>query len=154
MKRKYFSVVLVLILAIFLSGCSGGGIVTPDSNATGGDFYLCENLLKGFYTALSNQNFTQALSYCKSGGATFKLVNNLWDLTQEYPTLYTTYQVYDVYDFSYSVYLSLHYDYSFTIHSIYGDAYLAPLTTYKYNTLMLFEKINGEWKMSWFCYKN
>jgi len=29
MKRKYYLVILFLILAIFLVGCSGGGIVTP-----------------------------------------------------------------------------------------------------------------------------
>jgi spore coat protein CotH len=29
LKRKYFFVVLVLVLAIFVSGCSGGGLVTP-----------------------------------------------------------------------------------------------------------------------------
>ena len=34
MKRKYFLVVLFLILVIFLSGCSGGGIVTPSINLT------------------------------------------------------------------------------------------------------------------------
>ena len=149
MKRKYYFAILFLVLAIFLSGCSGGGIVTPDTDEIGGDAYLCENLLKGFYTALSKENFTQALSYCKNGGATFKLVNSKWDLAQEYPTFYITYQVYDVFDFNYvGKYLSLHHDFSYTIHSIYGDAYLAPQTTYYYNSSMLFEKVNGEWKMS------
>jgi len=144
MKRKLFFVVLFLILAIFLSGC--GGVVTPGSDEIGGDFYICENLLKGFYTALSNQNFTQALSYCKSGGATFNYVNNLWNIAQQYPTFYATYQVYDVYDFSYvGKYLSLYCDYSWTTHSIYGETYD---TTYKYGSLKLFEKVNGEWKMS------
>ena len=35
MKRKYFLVVLVLILAIFLVGCSSVGTVTPSTNITG-----------------------------------------------------------------------------------------------------------------------
>ena len=35
MKRKLFLVVLVLILAIFLVGCSGGGIITPSVNLSG-----------------------------------------------------------------------------------------------------------------------
>ena len=149
MRRKAILLLSILIIAIFLIGCSTGGIVTPDSNNIGGDFYVCENLLKGFYAALCNQNFTQALSYCKYGEPTFQLVNNLWDLAQEYPTFYTTYQVYDVFNFYYvGKYLSLHFDYSFTTHSIYGDSYIAPITTYKYNTLMLFEKVNGQWKMS------
>jgi hypothetical protein len=35
MKRKYFFVILFLVLVIFLSGCSGGGTVTPSTNLTG-----------------------------------------------------------------------------------------------------------------------
>ena len=35
MKRIYYFVILFLVLAIFLSGCSGGGIVTPSTNLTG-----------------------------------------------------------------------------------------------------------------------
>jgi len=35
MKRKYFLVVLFLILAIFLSGCGGGGTVIPSINLSG-----------------------------------------------------------------------------------------------------------------------
>lgn len=31
MKRKYFFVILFLILAIFLTGCNGGGVVTPST---------------------------------------------------------------------------------------------------------------------------
>ena len=144
MKRKYFFVVLFLTLAIFLSGCSG--IVTPDSNDVGGDFYICENLLKGFYTALSNQNFAQALAYCKSGGIAFKLTNSMWDLALEYPMFYRIYNVFSVYDFSYQgLYLKCYYDYSYTDKDIYGTTYE---TGYKYNNLIHFEKVNGEWKLS------
>ena len=35
MKRKYFLLVLFLILAIFLSGCGGVGTITPSVNLTG-----------------------------------------------------------------------------------------------------------------------
>ena len=134
MKRKLFFVVLFLILAMFLVGC-GGGIVTPDTNGV-----VCENLLRGLYTALSNQNFTQALSYCKPGGLTFEYVNNLWGLAQEYPTVvHATYKVYEVYDFSYlpGGNLELYYNYSWT----------TTTTSYFYGRRMVFEKINGEWKM-------
>ena len=133
MKEKYYLVVLVLVLAIFLSGCSGGGMVTPDTNRV-----VCENLLRGLYTALSDRYFTQALSYCKSGGLTFEYVNNLWNFAQEHPTFYVTYQVYDVYDFSYlGGNLELYYNYSWTTNT----------TSYLYGRRMLFEKVNGEWKM-------
>ena len=135
MKRKYFLLVLVLVLSMFLSGCV---IVAPDTDEVGGDFYICENLLRGLYTALSNRNFTQALSYCKSGGLTFEYVNNLWNFAQEHPTFYVTYQVYDVYDFSYlGGNLELYYNYSWTTNT----------TSYLYGRRMLFEKVNGEWKM-------
>ena len=35
MKKKYYFVILFLVLAIFSSGCSGGGIVIPSTNLTG-----------------------------------------------------------------------------------------------------------------------
>jgi hypothetical protein len=35
MKKKYFFVILFLIFAIFLTGCSGGGTVIPSTNITG-----------------------------------------------------------------------------------------------------------------------
>jgi len=35
MKREYYFVILVLILTMFLVGCSGGGTVTPSTNITG-----------------------------------------------------------------------------------------------------------------------
>ena len=146
MKRKYYFVILFLVLAIFLSGCSGGGIVTPDIDEIGGDAYLCENLLKGFYTALNNENFALALSYCKSGGASFDYVNNIWNTAQQYPTFYFTYQVYNICNFSYiGEYISCDYDKSWTLHDIYGVTYD---TSYSYGSPMLFEKVNGVWKMS------
>ena len=138
--NKSLFIILLLILGIFLSGCSGGGVVTPGADEVGGDFYVCENLLRGMYTALSNRNFTQALSYCKSGGLTFQYVNNLWNFAQEHPTFYVTYQVFDVYDFAYlGGNLELYYNYSWTTNII----------SYLYGRRMVFEKVNGEWKMFW-----
>jgi len=90
-----------------LVGCSG--ITTPDPNEVGGDFYICENLLKGYYAALSNRNYTQALSYCKPGGVMYKFANSMWDLALDYPELYHTYQIYNVYNFSHPTsYFLLH----------------------------------------------
>jgi hypothetical protein len=133
-KKKYYFVILLLVLAIFLSGCSGGGIVTPNT-----DEVVCENLLRALYTALNDRNFTQALSYCKSGGLTFEYVNNLWNWAQVIPTFYVTYQVYDVYDVSYLVggNLELYYNYSWATN----------IKSYFYGRRMVFEKIKGEWKM-------
>lgn len=137
-------VLLIGLIVIFLSGCNG--LITPDTDEVGSDFYVCENILKGFYTALSNQNFTQALSYCKSGGATFDYVNNLWNTAQQYPTFYTTYQVWNICNFSYlGKYVRLNYDKSWTIYGAYGGMYG---TSYSYGSLMLFEEVYGQWKMS------
>jgi len=136
MKRKYFLVVLVLILAMFLSGCSG--VITPSINLTE-DSNICDNLLRGFYAELSNQNFIKALSYCKYGGLTYDYVYNAWDLAIEYPSFYATYQIHNVYNFSYLGvnYLELYYDYSWTSHT----------KGFINGRRMVFEKINGEWKM-------
>ena len=121
-------------------------ITVTDPITTPGDFNICENLLRGLFTALSNRNFTQALSYCKSGGITYEFVMGEWDLAQEYPTLYATYQVYDVYNFSYlGNFIFCDYDYSWTGHDIYGVTYD---TYYEYGNSGIFEKVNGEWKMS------
>ena len=145
MKIKYSLIITFLVLAILLSGCSG--ITTPDPNEVGGDFYICENLLKGYYTALSNRNYTQALSYCKPGGVMYKFANSMWDLALDYPEFYHTYQIYNVYNFSHptSYYVTADYDFSSTQHDIYGGTYD---TNYDYGRLMLFEKVNGEWKLS------
>ena len=132
MKRKYYFIILFLVLAIFLSGCSGGGIVTPNN-----DNGVCEDLLRGFYIALSSENFTQALSYCKSGGLTADYVYDLWEIKLKYPEFHTTYQVSDVYNFfSFGGKLELYYNYSWTVK-----------TSYLSGRRMVFEKINGEWKM-------
>ncbi len=45
MKRKCFFVILFLILAIFLTGCSGGGIVTPAIETKEGEFQEVVNRL-------------------------------------------------------------------------------------------------------------
>jgi len=44
-KRKYYFIILFLVLAIFLTGCSGGGIVTPTTETEEGDFQEVVNLL-------------------------------------------------------------------------------------------------------------
>ena len=111
------------------------------------DFDACKNILIGFYAALSNQNYAQALSYCKYGGNTYDYVNNLWDLAIEYPQFYMTYQIYSTYSFSYicQSIINFYYDDSYTSHDIWGGVYD---TEYEYGSLVLFEKVNGEWKMS------
>jgi len=61
MKRKYFFVILFLILAIFLTGCSIG-IVISDTNEA-----RIRGVIQGYYLALDNQNWGKAKSYCIYG---------------------------------------------------------------------------------------
>ena len=62
MKRKLFLVVLVLILVIFLVGCSGGGIVTPAT-----DEAKVKSVIQDYYLAINDQNWSKVKSYCVYG---------------------------------------------------------------------------------------
>ena len=62
MKRKLFLVVLVLILAIFLSGCADGGIVTPAT-----DEAKIKSVIHEYFLAINDQNWSKAKSYCVYG---------------------------------------------------------------------------------------
>ena len=53
MKKKYFLVILVLILTMFLVGCSGGGIVTPLVNLTG-NWTMTNSSTSGITTSKCN----------------------------------------------------------------------------------------------------
>ncbi|TFB08814.1 hypothetical protein E3V08_02445 [Candidatus Atribacteria bacterium MT.SAG.1] len=59
MKRKYFSIILVLTLAIFLSGC---GVVTPAT-----DEAKIKSVINEYFLAINDQNWSKALSYCVYG---------------------------------------------------------------------------------------
>jgi uncharacterized protein YceK len=60
MKRKYFFVILFLILAIFLSGCNG--IVTPAT-----DEAKIKSTIQNYALALNDQDWSKAKSYCVYG---------------------------------------------------------------------------------------
>ncbi len=124
---------------LFLSGCGTSVVVTPGTNNLTEDANICEYLLRGFYAELSNENFTNALSYCKYGGLTSDYVYDAWDLAIKYPSLYATYQIHNVYGFSYlgTNTLELYYDYSWASY---------PKGSFN-GRRMVFEKIGGEWKM-------
>jgi len=75
MKRKYFLVVLFLLLAMFLVGCSGGGIVTPAN-----DEAKVESVIQDYWLALSNRQYELAKSYCILYGEYYFLVEELQDI--------------------------------------------------------------------------
>jgi len=58
MKRKYFLLILFLILAMFLSGCGGGGTVIPSIN------------LSGNWTATNTTTFTTSTQIADIGATT------------------------------------------------------------------------------------
>lgn len=62
MKKKYLFVILFFTLAIFLSGCSSGGIITPVT-----DEAKIKGVLYDYCLALNDQNWSKAKSYCIYG---------------------------------------------------------------------------------------
>ena len=56
MKRKYFLIILFLILAIFLTGCD---ILTPDV-----DKIEIKGVIQNYASAMNNQDWDKAKSYC------------------------------------------------------------------------------------------
>lgn len=81
MKRKYYFVVLVLILAMFLSGCSGGGIVTPVIT----DEAEIRNLISNFCVAVSNGDLNLAQSYYYPGSTAYLALEQFENLYNSYP---------------------------------------------------------------------
>ena len=59
MKRKYFLLILFLVLAMFLVGCSGGSGVTPAT-----DEAAVKSVIHEYFLAINNQNWSKAKSYC------------------------------------------------------------------------------------------
>ncbi|PKP58973.1 hypothetical protein CVT91_07595 [Candidatus Atribacteria bacterium HGW-Atribacteria-1] len=60
MERKCF--LLVVVLAMFLVGCSGIGL--PDTEAPITDEEKIENIINDFFQALNERNWDKAKSYC------------------------------------------------------------------------------------------
>ena len=64
MKKKYFLVILVLILTIFLSSC--GGIVLPAT-----DEAKIKSVINGYFLDINNQDWSKAKSYCVYGSSSY-----------------------------------------------------------------------------------
>jgi len=62
MKRKYYFVILFLVLAIFLSGCGSSGIVTPAT-----DEAKIKIVINEYFLAINDQNWSKAKGYCVYG---------------------------------------------------------------------------------------
>ena len=62
MKRKYYFVIFFLVLAIFLSGCSGTAPVIPSDDEAN-----VKSVIYEYFLAVSYQDWSEAKSYCVYG---------------------------------------------------------------------------------------
>jgi len=86
MKRKYFLLVLFLILAMFLSGCGGVIIVTPATNEA-----KVRSVINEYFLAINDQNWNKAKSCCVYGSDIY------------YETCYLEDAVNTLYQYAYNV---------------------------------------------------
>ena len=62
MKRKNILLLSILILAIFLTGCSTRGVVTPAT-----DEAKVKSVIQGYFLAINDQNWSKAKNCCIYG---------------------------------------------------------------------------------------
>ncbi|MBU4294064.1 MAG: hypothetical protein KJ770_08450 [Actinobacteria bacterium] len=82
MKRKYFFVVLFLILAMFLVGC-GSGIVTPVIS----EETQIRDLISKLCLAISDKNWSLAKSYCYPGSSAYLMIEQVESMVAPYPQI-------------------------------------------------------------------
>ena len=83
MRRKYFFVVLFLVLAIFLSGC--GGVVTPAT-----DEAKVKRVIQDYYLAINDQDWNRVKSYCIYGSDQYYKVSLMEDAANTVEQYYGT----------------------------------------------------------------
>ena len=74
MKKKYFLIVLLLMLTIFLSGCSIG-IIIPAT-----DEVIVKSVIQEYYLAINDQNWSKAKYYCVYGSDQYYKVSLMEDV--------------------------------------------------------------------------
>lgn len=68
MKRKYFLFILVLLVAVFTTGCTAPPVYT------GSDEAKIESVIKQFFSALEYQNWSKAKSCCVYGSDAYETI--------------------------------------------------------------------------------
>jgi len=98
-EKKCFLILTILVIAIFLSGCSGG-IVTPST-----DVAKIKSVINEYFLALNDQNWSKAKSYCIYGEDLYydviqweSVVNNLYS----YCNIVTVNILVNILDFGFS----------------------------------------------------
>jgi spore coat protein CotH len=140
MKRKYFLVILFLVLAIFLSGCTGGGIVTPAN-----DEAKIKGVLYDYCLALNDQNWSKAKSYCIYGSDSYYNVCVKEDAVQ------VLYQYCNVVSLTYYIDII-----NVDVNGNYADVYINVQSVvtacgyaenYNINQTAYLQKIGANWKL-------
>ena len=151
MKRKYFLVVLFLILAMFLSGCSGGGIVTPAT-----DEAKVESVIQNYALAMNDQDWSKAKSCCIYGSGEYNTIAYIKDVLDNYNSYHLEYiNIYiDIYDVHIYGDYSEVYSYATLVVSECGNVYSASGYFWQY-----LQKIDNTWKInngffSWYMSEN
>jgi len=89
MKRKGVLLLSILIIAIFLTGCSTGGVVTPAT-----DEAKVKSVIQEYFLAINDQNWSKAKNCCVYGSdryyATCVLEDGINALQQYYGTVTIT----------------------------------------------------------------
>jgi len=67
-KKKKLLVIFVLLIAFFITGC------TVPSTYTGSDEAKIESVIKQFFSALNNQNWSKAKSCCVYGSDAYEAI--------------------------------------------------------------------------------
>ena len=83
MKKKYFFVILFLILAIFLVGCNG--VVTPAT-----DEAKVKSVIQDYYLAINDQNWSKVKNCCVYGSDQYYKVSLMEDAANTLQQYYGT----------------------------------------------------------------
>ena len=84
MKRKGFLLLSILILVIFLTGCTGG-VVTPAT-----DEAKVKSVIQDYYLAINDQNWSKVKSYCIYGSEQYYKVSVMEDAVNALQQYYGT----------------------------------------------------------------
>jgi len=126
MKRKYFLVVLFLILAIFLSGC---GMVTPAI-----DKIKIKATIQNYAFALNNQDWDRAKSYCVYSSDAYFMVETYEFYVNYYNVESFAFKIDEIRDIE--------------INGNYAQAYIHTVATIgSWNEYIGLQKVNNIWKI-------
>jgi hypothetical protein len=84
MKRKNILLLSILIIVIFLTGCTGG-VVTPAT-----DEAKVKSVIQNYYLAINDQNWSKVKSYCIYGSDQYYKVSLMEDAANTLQQYYGT----------------------------------------------------------------